>query len=80
MKKYVRYDNNIVIGLSRSHMLYWTGQKQALCACTCHVLNMCMQRGMTPRASGACGLLTMTYMELHKNYAAAMVSLYLIMY
>ncbi|CDS05990.1 hypothetical protein LRAMOSA08518 [Lichtheimia ramosa] len=54
-----------------SHMLYWTGQKQASCACTCYVLNMCLQRGMTPRASGACGLLTMTYVDLHKNYAAA---------
>ncbi|CDS05978.1 hypothetical protein LRAMOSA08506 [Lichtheimia ramosa] len=51
--------------------LYWTGQKQALCACTCHVLNMCLQRGMTPRVSGACGMLTMNYIELRKDYAAA---------
>ncbi|CDH52356.1 histidine kinase [Lichtheimia corymbifera JMRC:FSU:9682] len=54
-----------------SHLLYWTGQKQALCACTGRALNMCLQRGMVPAVSGACGMLTMGYVDVFKNHAAA---------
>ncbi|KAJ8651879.1 hypothetical protein O0I10_012548 [Lichtheimia ornata] len=55
-----------------SQLLYWTGQKQALSACACHVLNMCLQRGMAPAASTACGFLAaIGYIELYNNHAAA---------
>lgn len=53
-------------------LLYWTGQKQSLCACACHVLIMCLQRGMAPAVSRACAYLAgVGYGELYKNYAAA---------
>ncbi|KAI7873653.1 hypothetical protein K492DRAFT_223486 [Lichtheimia hyalospora FSU 10163] len=54
-----------------SHLLYWIGQKHALCACACRTLNMCLQRGIVPTASAACGMLAISYFELYKNYAAA---------
>ncbi|KAJ8653535.1 hypothetical protein O0I10_010774 [Lichtheimia ornata] len=54
------------------HLLYWTGQKHSLSACACHVLNMCLQRGMAPAVSSACTYLAaIGYIELHKNHAAA---------
>ncbi|KAJ8653301.1 hypothetical protein O0I10_011051 [Lichtheimia ornata] len=54
------------------HLLYWTGQKHALSACACLVLNMCLQRGMAPGASGAGSYLAgIGYLELLKNHAAA---------
>ncbi|CDS11781.1 hypothetical protein LRAMOSA04044 [Lichtheimia ramosa] len=53
-------------------LLYWTGQRQSLCACACYVLNMCLQRGMAPAVSRACAYLAgVGYGELYKNYAAA---------
>ncbi|CDS08874.1 hypothetical protein LRAMOSA10235 [Lichtheimia ramosa] len=53
-------------------LLYWTGQKQSLCACACHVLNMCLQRGMASAVSRACAYLAgVGYAELNKDHASA---------
>ncbi|CDS09583.1 hypothetical protein LRAMOSA10943 [Lichtheimia ramosa] len=53
-------------------LLYWTGQRQSLCACACYILNMCLQRGMAPAVSRACAYLAgVGYGELYKNYAAS---------
>lgn len=60
--------------------MYWTGQKQEMYFLACRMLNLSIERGMTPFTGSACTIVGMGYVDLFKRYSFGEVNISLGVY
>ncbi|KAI7875162.1 hypothetical protein K492DRAFT_168413 [Lichtheimia hyalospora FSU 10163] len=51
------------------HVMYWTGQKQEMYFLACRMLNLSIERGMTPFTGSACTIVGMGYVDFFQQYS-----------